>query len=414
MGLAEYNKKRNFALTREPPGEEAAPESRAGRARQFVIQKHAATRLHYDFRLELEGVLKSWSVPKGPSLDPKVKRLAMMTEDHPMAYADFEGIIPKGQYGGGTVLLWDRGTWEPLEGDPHKEFAAGNLKFRLKGSKLHGGFALIRIKPRGGQRGQDDGRSWLLIKERDAEVREEAAGIITDERPESVATQRTLEEIAGDRSHVWHSNRAQVDLAGVAGAKKAPFPKALRPPGPASRKAPPQGKDWLHEMGIPGERVLARAESGEVRLFGPTGAPLPPAAARKRQAVADAVRLLPSASLIVDGTLAAVAPDGHANPKALARTLAGEGPDALTYYLYDLPYLDGHDLRAVPLARRKELLAELVRKVAERTCLRYLDHVAGGGDDFRRAASRLGIPAMISRRADSRYDARAGWVTVAC
>jgi bifunctional non-homologous end joining protein LigD len=284
----------------------------------------------------------------------------------------------------------------------------------LKGSKLHGGFALIRIKPRGGQRGQDDGRSWLLIKERDAEVREEAAGIITDERPESVATQRTLEEIAGDRSHVWHSNRAQIDLAGVAGAKKAPFPKALRPPGPASRKAPPQGKDWLHEMGIPGERVLARAESGEVRLFGPTGAPLPPAAARKRQAVADAVRLLPSASLIVDGTLAAVAPDGHANPKALARTLAGEGPDALTYYLYDLPYLDGHDLRAVPLARRKELLAELVRKVAERTCLRYLDHVAGGGDDFRRAASRLGIPAMISRRADSRYDARAGWVTVAC
>jgi bifunctional non-homologous end joining protein LigD len=414
MGLAEYNKKRNFALTREPPGEEAAPESRAGRARQFVIQKHAATRLHYDFRLELEGVLKSWSVPKGPSLDPKVKRLAMMTEDHPMAYADFEGIIPKGQYGGGTVLLWDRGTWEPLEGDPHKEFAAGNLKFRLKGSKLHGGFALIRIKPRGGQRGQDDGRSWLLIKERDAEVREEAAGIITDERPESVATQRTLEEIAADRAHVWHSNRSQIDLTGIAGAKEAPFPKALRPPGPASRKAPPQGKDWLHEMGIPGERVLARAESGEVRLFGPTGAPLPPAAARKRQAVADAVRLLPSASLIVDGTLAAVAPDGHANPKALARTLAGEGPDALTYYLYDLPYLDGHDLRAVPLARRKELLAELVRKVAERTCLRYLDHVAGGGDDFRRAASRLGIPAMISRRADSRYDARAGWVTVAC
>src|SRR5215831_16065056 len=191
MGLAEYNKKRNFALTREPPGEEVAPQGRAGRARQFVIQKHAATRLHYDFRLELEGVLKSWSVPKGPSLDPKVKRLAMMTEDHPMAYADFEGIIPKGQYGGGTVLLWDRGTWEPLEGDPHQEFAAGNLKFRLKGTKLQGGFALIRLKPRGVQRGADDGRSWLLIKERDGEVRDEAAGIITDDHPESVATQRT-------------------------------------------------------------------------------------------------------------------------------------------------------------------------------------------------------------------------------
>jgi bifunctional non-homologous end joining protein LigD len=412
MGLAEYNKKRNFALTREPPGEEAAPEGRAGRARQFVIQKHAATRLHYDFRLELEGVLKSWSVPKGPSLDPKVKRLAMMTEDHPMAYADFEGIIPKGQYGGGTVLLWDRGTWEPLEGDPHQEFAAGNLKFRLKGTKLQGGFALVRIRPRGAARGADDGRSWLLIKERDGEVRDEAAGIITDDHPESVATQRTLEEIAGDRSHVWHSNRAQMNLDGVRGAKPGTAPARLVTPKPVARKSPPAGAGWLHEMGIPGERLLARADRGEVRLFGPTGAPLAPAAARKRQAVADAVRLLPSATLVVDGTLAAVAPDGHANPKTLARTLAGEGPDALTYYLYDLPYLDGHDLRGVPLERRKELLAELCRKVAERTCLRYLDHVAGAGADFRRAAAALGIPAMVSRLADSHYDARAGWVTV--
>src|SRR5579863_5225076 len=417
MGLAEYNRKRNFALTREPPGE-AASEARqsdsALRARQFVIQKHAATRLHYDFRLELEGVLKSWSVPKGPSLDPKVKRLAMQTEDHPMAYADFEGIIPKGQYGGGTVLLWDRGTWEPLEGDPHRDFAAGNLKFRLKGTKLQGGFALIRLKPSGPRRGEDDGRSWLLIKERDTEIRDEATGIITDDRPESVATQRTLEEIASDRSHVWHSNRAQIDLSGIAGARPAAFPKALRPPKLAARKSPPEGDDWLHEMGIPGERLLCCADGGEVHLLGPTGTALPPAAARKRQAVADAVRLLPSATLIVDGTLAAVAPDGHANPKALARTLSGEGPDVLTYYLFDLPYLDGHDLRGVPLAERKALLDALIRKVAERTCLRYLDHLDGAGADFFREACRLGIPGMTSRPADSRYDARAGWLNVPC
>jgi bifunctional non-homologous end joining protein LigD len=421
MGLGEYNRKRNFALTREPPGEEVAGDARpaasAGRARQFVIQKHAATRLHYDFRLELEGVLKSWSVPKGPSLDPKVKRLAMMTEDHPMGYADFEGIIPKGQYGGGTVLLWDRGTWEPLEGDPHQEFTAGNLKFRLKGTKLQGGFALVRLKPRGPRRGQgdgDDGRSWLLIKERDDEVRDEAAGIVTDDRPESVATQRTMEEIAGDRSHVWHSNRAQIDLTSVADAKQAPFPAKLAPPKPAPRKTPPAGDDWLHEIAIPGERLLASADGGDVRLLGPTGARLAPTAARKRQAVADAIRLLPAATLIVDGTLAAVASDGHADAKALARTLAGEGPAVLTYYLFDLSYLDGHDLRSVPLGRRKELLAELVRKVAERTCLRYLDHVSGAGADFRRAAARLGIPAMISRHTDSGYDARAGWLTIAC
>ncbi len=416
MGLDEYNRKRNFSITREPPGQAAAdrPAASATRARQFVIQKHAATRLHYDFRLELEGVLKSWSVPKGPSLDPKVKRLAMQTEDHPMAYADFEGIIPKGQYGGGTVLLWDRGTWEPLGGDPHAELAAGNLKFSLKGTKLRGGFALVRMKPRGPRGGADDGRAWLLIKERDAEVRDEAAGVVTDERPESVATRRTLDEIAADRSHVWHSNRAQLELGGVPGAKAAPFPATLRPPRPAARKAPPAGAGWLHEISVPGERLLARSAGGEVRLFGPTGAALAPAAERKRRAVADAVRLLPSATLLVDGILAAVGPDGHADPRALPRTLAGDGPAALTYYLFDLPYLDGHDLRAVPLARRKELLAALIGKVAERTCLRYLDHVAGEGAAFREAAGRLGIPAMVSRRADSRYDARAGWVTAAC
>ncbi|HTB56935.1 MAG TPA: DNA polymerase ligase N-terminal domain-containing protein [Polyangia bacterium] len=418
MGLAEYNRKRNFKVTREPPGNEAdqtaAPASRAVHARAFVIQKHAATRLHYDFRLELEGVLKSWSVPKGPSLDPSVKRLAMQTEDHPMAYADFEGIIPRGEYGGGTVLLWDRGAWEPQDADPRQAFAAGNLKFLLKGSKLRGGFALVRIKPRRSRGGADDGRSWLLIKEKDAETRPESAGVVTDEHPESVATQRTLEEIAADRGHVWHSNRAQVDMTGVAGAKQAPFPAPLRPPKAAARRAPPAGDGWLHEMAIPGERLLARGDGGDVRLFGPTGGPLPPAAARKRQAVADAVRLLPAASLLVDGMLAAVAPDGHADPKALARTLAGEGPAVLTYYLFDLPYLDGHDLRGVPLAKRKSLLDALIRKVAERTCLRYLDHVESAGADFFREACRLGIPGMTSRRTDSRYDARAGWITVAC
>src|SRR6185437_12770044 len=228
------------------------------------------------------------------------------------------------------------------------------------------------------------------------------------------ATRRTLEEIAADRSHVWHSNRAQIDLSDVAGAKRAPLPAKVVPPKAAARKAPPAGDDWLHEMAIPGERLLARTENGEVRLFGPTGAALATAAARKRQAVADAVRLVPSATLLVDGVLTAVAPDGHADPQALARTLDGEGPATLTYYLFDLAYLDGHDLRAVPLGRRKELLADLLRKVAERTCLRYLDHVVGGGADFQQAARALGIPAMLSRRADSRYDGRAGWLTIPC
>ncbi|HEX3901919.1 MAG TPA: DNA polymerase ligase N-terminal domain-containing protein [Polyangia bacterium] len=420
MGLGEYNRKRNFALTREPPGEEQkqapSPEAPAERPRAFVIQKHAATRLHYDFRLELGGVLKSWSVPKGPSLDPAVKRLAMQTEDHPLAYAEFEGIIPQGQYGGGTVLLWDRGTWEPQEADPHQAFAAGNLKFFLKGSKLRGGFALVRIKPRGSRRGDDDGRNWLLIKEKDAETRPEAAGIVTEERAESVATRRTLEEIAGDRTHVWHSNRTELDLSGISGPADQVLPPVglVRGPKPKRRRTAVADEGWLHEIAVAGERLLARSENGEVTLFGPDGKVLPAAAAAKRKAIADAVRLLPSRALIVDGVLTAVGPDGHADPKALAKALAGVGPTQLAYYLFDLPFVESRDLTELPLVRRKELLHQLLGKVAERTCLRYLDHVDGAGADFYREACRLGIPAVLSRRADSPYNADAGWITVAC
>ena len=258
--LAEYNRKRNFQRTPEPPGK-----PRAKRGHSFVIQKHAARRLHYDFRLELDGVLLSWAVPKGPSLDPADKRLAMQTEDHPVEYGSFEGVIPKGEYGGGTVLLWDRGTWEPI-GDPREGRRKGKLEFLLHGEKLRGSWTLVRIR---GRDARESGKTWLLMKHRDDEVRPAAQYDITEDRPESVATGRAMDEIARDQDRVWHSNRSVAEqepapapkrgrkrqprnLAGVPGARRAPLPAAFEPQLATLVKEPPRGDDWLHEMKLDG------------------------------------------------------------------------------------------------------------------------------------------------------------------
>jgi bifunctional non-homologous end joining protein LigD len=392
VGLNEYNRKRNFTVTSEPSGD-APAKPRADGQLGFVIQKHAATRLHYDFRLELDGVLLSWSVPKGPSLDPKIKRLAMHVEDHPIAYADFEGIIPKGQYGGGTVLLWDRGTWEPI-GDPRATYAKGNLKFYLNGMKLHGAFALIKL---GGPRKPDE-RGWLLIKERDAEAREGDEAEITERLPDSVATGRTMADIAAQRSRVWHSKNAEVHIQAVAGAKKSKMPATLAPPQPAKRAKPPAGDGWLHEMAIEGERLLIAIDGDDVRLLSGRGKPLAKPAAAKHTPTANAARLLPSKSVIVDGIVAPVSPSSA----------------TLGYFVFDLPYLDGQDLRGAPLGKRKALLEDLVKRVAAGTPVRYLDHVEGDGAAFQSEAARLGIAAMQSRRLDSKYNPRAGWLHIPC
>src|SRR5688572_15217091 len=392
MGLAEYNRKRNFQITSEPSGD-APARPRADGALSFVIQKHAATRLHYDFRLELDGVLLSWSVPKGPSVDPAVKRLAMHVEDHPLAYGDFEGIIPKGQYGGGTVLLWDHGTWTPQE-DPVKGYAAGNLKFILKGEKLSGGFALIRL---GGRRAREDGeKAWLLIKEKDAHARP-GGPEPTETQQNSVTTGRTMEEIAAERTRVWHSKPSHVDITDVPGARNTPLPAKPKPPRVAARAKPPGGDDWLHEMEIPGVRVLARNERSAIKLFSDKGTALPAKAASKDRPIGDAVRMLPAETLLVDGIVAPLTADG-----------SKQG-----YFLFDIAYLDGRDLTRVPLERRKALLEELVRRAGPGP-IRFVEHIAGSGADFHREACRLGIPGMISRRAGSHYDARAGWLKIPC
>lgn len=241
QSLKEYNRKRDFSKTSEPKGE-VARRSKSGLT--YLIQKHAATRLHYDFRLEWDGVLKSWAVTRGPSLDPEDKRLAVRTEDHPMAYGDFEGTIPKGEYGGGTVMLWDVGHWEPLE-DPDEGLKEGKLKFRLYGRRLGGSWALVRMKPRPGEKHEN----WLLIKERDAEASDDGESILR-EKDTSAVTGRTMAEIAAGKGeskpHVWHSNEPVSEnlrkgaLAPLPGkVKKKPTPKRPASPPSAPRSSPP-------------------------------------------------------------------------------------------------------------------------------------------------------------------------------
>jgi len=440
MGLREYHRKRDFAITPEPKGEESKREGRS-----FCIQKHAASRLHYDFRLEMEGVLKSWAVPKGPSLDPADKRLAMMTEDHPIDYGDFEGIIPEGQYGGGTVVLWDQGTWEPLE-DPHQGLRKGALKFRLEGAKLRGKWTLVRIK---GKDPREEGKTWLLIKERDELVRSSKVYSITEDRPESVTTGRTLEQIAADRDRVWNSNRgmaaelragsarasrvaraekgripgsprrrtpARRDLAAaaaaIAGARKAPLPAKVAPQLATLVEEPPKGEEWLHEMKFDGYRILARLQDGRARLISRNGKDW----TAQFPAVAKAVEGLPVPTAFLDGEVAIVLPSGTTSFQALQNALAGQDQGQLAYFLFDLVHLEGYSLAGAGLEERKTLLKELLGPPAAGSPLRYSDHVTGSGREFYEQACGMGIEGIVSKRRDAPYEPTRSrsWLKVKC
>jgi bifunctional non-homologous end joining protein LigD len=436
MGLREYQRKRNFKKTPEPSGK-AAPRRRKGEL-LFVVQKHAASRLHYDFRLELEGVLKSWAVPKGPSLDPADKRLAMHVEDHPLEYGSFEGMIPKGEYGGGTVLLWDRGTWEPV-GDPHQAYRAGSLKFILKGEKLRGGWALVRI--RGARRGDDSGRSWLLIKERDAEARSGRLANIVELKPKSVATGRTLEEIAAAEDRVWHSGRdgrerraavplkppaplrpaparrsrshAPVSVADVPGVRRAALPKFAPPQLATLVSRAPSGDAWLHEMKYDGYRILARLDQGRVTLLSRNGRDW----TEKFPTIAEAVGHLPAERAMLDGEVAVLKPDGTTSFQALQNFLSGTGPGQLVYMVFDLLHLDGWDLTGARLEDRKAVLERLFASGNGKAGpVRYSDHVAGDGPDFFTHACRLGLEGVIAKRRDAPYRGTRGadWLKIKC
>jgi bifunctional non-homologous end joining protein LigD len=413
MGLREYRRKRDFKKTPEPAG--AVLEKPREQRRAFVIQKHAASRLHYDFRLELEGVLKSWAIPKGPSLDPADKRLAMHVEDHPLEYGDFEGIIPKGQYGGGTVLLWDRGTWEPV-GDPHKSYRAGALKFTLKGEKLAGGWALIRIGA--GRQSRGDDRSWLLIKERDPQAVAGRSASIVDSQPNSVATGRTLEEIGGAGDRVWNSNRdggdgAAPSPAAIPDARRTALPDFIQPQLATLVDEPPSGDAWLHELKHDGYRILARLDRRRVKLSSRNAHDW----TEKLPAVAAAVARLPAEQAILDGEVTVLLPDGKSSFQALQNFMSGAGKGELAYMIFDLLYLDGWNLTGARLEDRKAALARLLTAARDKAAvLRYSDHVVGAGSDFFAHACRLGLEGVVAKRRDAPYRGTRGadWLKIKC
>ena len=426
MALEKYRAKRNFKVTPEPRGKVVR---KAKSSLSFVIQKHAASHLHYDFRLELNGVLLSWAIPKGPSLDPADKRLAMHVEDHPLEYGGFEGVIPERQYGAGTVMLWDRGTWEP-KGDPVAGYAKGHLKFELHGEKLEGGWTLIRThgSKYGGKTGD---QAWLLIKEKDEYARTGGPSIV-ETAPNSVTTRRNLDEIAAARSHVWQSKlsvKENVKAGAVAeagpaakkkgrgasntmpeGAKAASLPAMLSPMLTTLVTSAPSGPDWLHEIKYDGYRMLCRIEKGNARLFSRN--------AKDWTAIfagiaADLVKL-PVRTAWVDGEVVVMDAAGRTSFQALQNALASRNAP-LSFFAFDLVYVDGYDLRKVTLTERKRLLRRIVGDGVG--AIRVGPEVQGHGDEFFKQACSLSLEGAVCKRVDSLYHDGArtrDWVKVKC
>lgn len=424
MALETYRKKRNFSSTPEPKG---------GRARKtgnsFVVQKHDATRLHYDFRLEMDGVLKSWAVTKGPSLIPGEKRLAVHVEDHPLEYGDFEGTIPKGEYGGGTVIVWDKGTWEPI-GDAHKGYAKGHFDFELHGQKLGGRWHLVRMhgKPR------EKRENWLLIKGDDDSARADGEPDILDEQPASAKTGRVIAEVAGEAPG-WSSKTGRIkrkpakgasqsppapslndtpsgtDPAKVKGAKKAPLPTFAEPMLATLVPSPPPGARWIHEIKFDGYRLQARIEAGRVKLLTRSGLDWTKKFGKE---VVGALQELAVGTALIDGELVVETSAGASDFSALQADLSAGRSDRFVFYVFDLLYLDGYDLRAAPLIERKRLLNYLIPDA--NGLIRYSSHFDENGDLVLRHACRLSLEGVVSKLRDASYQPGRGrsWVKSKC
>ncbi len=407
--LAKYRAKRDFKVTSEPAEGGQANDA----ARAFVIQKHWASHLHYDFRLELDGAMKSWAVPKGPSFDPSVKRMAVQVEDHPIAYNRFEGEIPKGQYGAGKVIIWDRGTWTPV-GDPADGYRRGHLKFDLHGVKLRGRWALIRMKGRGSEKQPP----WLLVKDRDAAARAESEFSVVDEQPDSVASTPTararrvpaaapaaLPDPAASPSPEAREPR----LPGVAAA----LPDRLKPQLATLVEGVPRqaDPDWLYEMKFDGYRLLARLDHGEVRLYTRNGHDWAP----KLPHLVAALRRMPLETAWLDGEIVMLADHGAPSFQALQNAFDGERTGAILFYAFDLPYVTGRDLRGEPLRVCRAVLAR-VMDAAGGDPLRLSDAFDAAPADLVASACRMGLEGIIAKRLSSPYVSRRSdnWIKLKC
>ena len=435
MALEQYKQKRDFELTPEPAGE-VEP---SGTSRLYVIQKHAARQLHYDLRLELNGVLKSWAVPKGPSLDPSEKRLAVHVEDHPVQYGSFEGIIPEGEYGGGTVMLWDRGEWEPL-GNPDEGYTKGDFKFRLHGEKLKGTWVLARMKGKTG----DNGKNWLLIKKRDEESITKGNPDPLREMDRSVLTGRSMPEIAAEHDKVWYEGESvpgtdvpaeakqarpntaksrkktgsgiKIEPASLPGARPAPLPETVYPELATLVGTPPTGENWIHEIKYDGYRILcilSPQEGRRARLVSRNGKDW----TEKFTEIARVASEIPAESAILDGEIVVVDQSGRTDFQALQNVLQGIESGRLVYYVFDIPYCQGFDITGAPLLERKKLLRRLLEAAPlNDSRILYADHIQGQGAEVFAHACRFALEGMVSKLADSPYEQKRSrrWVKVKC
>lgn len=423
--LAEYNRKRDFAKTAEPSGKRARSES----GNRFIVQKHDARRLHFDFRLEMDGVMKSWAVTKGPSPDPDQKRLAVRTEDHPVAYAEFEGAIPAGEYGGGTVMLWDRGTWAPLPGKSARDLDEGHLHFTLHGERMKGEWLLVRMKPHSGEKREN----WLLRKVQDDLAQE--GDVLVERELNSVLTGRTMAEIAADKSGSFtfegckgrafseQMKKAARHNADVSAKRQRPPKRSLKGKLPAFRPvqlatlvdAVPTGNDWIHEIKFDGYRALIAASGNAVKVYTRNGHDW----SEKFGPLIEAIAEMALPSCLIDGEVVAYDNDGNPSFSALQAVLkrghgSQEAGDLLEFHAFDLLEQDSRDLTNLPNIERKDRLEALLRGATPP--IRLADHVIGAGEKLLAAMCLSGQEGIISKRADAPYDGRRSkaWLKIKC